>query len=181
MAVEVSGVGDLLRELQRIAAGQKTEDAQRIYTAAAGQIAREARRQAPIGDHPAFTRRKADGSRGAAANPGALRRAIQSRGSSKRARDLFGAPAAYVSVNVRRGKNRAPHAHLVEFGSRNRAPKSGQLLAFLGSAGQQVFARRVADVAPNPFFARAVKAAGPRALAAAVRAHERLIAKLANQ
>lgn len=160
MQIEIEGIADLLADLKRIADGLYADDAQGIYTAAAGEIARDARRRAPV-------------------RTGLLRSAIRAKSASKRARNLYKSPAAYAIVGVRRGRVRAPHAHLVEFGSRGRAAK-GDKLAFRNESGQLRFAKRVEDVPATGFFAKAVQSAGPRALAAAQRAHARLIQKLAK-
>lgn len=80
---------------------------------------------------------------------GKLKNAVEAR---RFKRKIKGAPAVYVRVN----KKKAPHAHLVEFGTKGyREPKKTQALRFYYQ-GEEVFARYVAAMPPNPFFRNTV-------------------------
>lgn len=162
-----------LADLRRIAASPREDVAQAGFSAAAQTIAAAARRNAGVGRHPV---REWNGVKW---NPGTLQRSIKSRAASRRARDLYKGPAAYAYVAVLRGSPQARHAHLVEFGSRNRQPRNGKLLVF-ENYGRMVFTRRVADQKPTFFFRRAVQSSAASALDRAKRAMERVIARAAS-
>lgn len=162
ISVEIS-VEDFLRDMRRIGESPRKDAAQAGFTAAAQTIAAQARRNVS--------------GRGRGAGEGTsarLRGAIKSRAASRASRDLYGGPAAYAWVAVLRGSNRAPAAHLAEFGSRNRRAKNGKFLVF-ERYGRKIFARRVADQAGTHFFGRAVRSAGAAALERARRAFAQAI------
>ena len=74
-------------------------------------------------------------------------------------------PTAFARVNVYKGLYAAPHAHLVEFGTRARTAKNGKMLMFANEAGTGwIFAKRVAAMRPQPFFAPAVAQTGQQSL-----------------
>lgn len=76
---------------------------------------------------------------------GNLVKAIEAR---KFKRKVLGSPAVYVRVN----RKKAPHYHLVEFGTVNfRFPKKKRKLHFYYE-GEEVYANMVAPMPPNPFF-----------------------------
>lgn len=165
-------ISEVLAELHQIGKSPRSDAAQAAFSAAAQAIAAQARRNIPPGKHPARE------FRGVKWEPGLRRRSVKSRAASKRSRELYGSPAAYTFMAVRRGRDRAPHAHLAEFGSQNRRPKTGRLLVF-ENYGRKIFTRKVADQQGDFAFTRAVRTAGPAALDRARRAFQRVIEKSA--
>ena len=96
---------------------------------------------------------------------GKLRQSVISFGSKRTG--AAAEPAAFARVNILKGRVRAPHGHLVHFGTQIRRPKRGKVLVFegelgrgLGARGKRltglVFTRRAASLKPNPFFERGV-------------------------
>lgn len=170
LRAEIS-VAQVLAELREIGKSPRTDAAQAAFSAAAQAIAAQARRNIPPGKHPTRDYN------GVKWQPGARRKAVKARAASKTSRDLYGGPAAYTFMAIRRGRDRAPHAHLAEFGSQNRNPK-GRLLVF-ENYGRKVFVRRVADQQGDLAFTRAVRTAGPAALDRARRAFQKVIEKSA--
>ena len=123
--------------------GLRTAEANAAFRKGAGVIRDEARQQAPK-------------------KSGRLARAIISFASLKSG-GRNGTPAGWARVNIFSGRVAARHGHLVEFGTKERRPKTKRRLAFMGLAGP-VFARKVAGMKPNPYFSRAIAAKGQRAL-----------------
>lgn len=138
-------------------------EAARAFLAGARVIQRAAQANAPRSGYPAFSRY---GRKGGSSTPGLLRRSIVSfQGRNKTN------PSAYAAVNVRKsfaGGARAPHGHLVEFGTRARVPKKGKRLVFVNKNGEYVFARRVAAMPAQRFFKRAVDSHSSEALSVAL-------------
>jgi hypothetical protein len=177
----IVGLPELTERLKALAQGLYSQDAVTVYLAAAKRIRDAARREAPVSRWPIASRGKfetKDGKLRFAATeknraPGALRKAVEAQPARRYAEQL--GPAAYVVVNAFRGRNRAPHAHLVAFGTQERTNK-GKLMAFpaLGG-GRWIFTRRVRGVTPNNFFQRAVDTDATPALQAAVAAHAKLL------
>ena len=67
-----------------------------------------------------------------------------------------------AQVGIDYGK--APHAHLVEYGTGVRRPKRGQVMRFTID-GRTVFVRDAGRMPRNPFFRRGTTVAEPRAIA----------------
>lgn len=95
-------------------------------------------------------------------------------------------PAAFARVNLFKGATKAPHGHLVEFGTKARKPKRGKFLVFRDErnfglkgwkTGDLVFVRMVRPMKAQPFFGPAVQSAGPAALEAAAAETQRLLEK----
>lgn len=77
---------------------------------------------------------------------GNLKSAIEAR---RFKRKIKGSPAVYVRVN----RKRAPHYHLVEFGTASfRFPLKHRVLHFWTDEGEEVFTRWVAPMPQQPFF-----------------------------
>lgn len=152
------GAEELRRKLASLVERLSDSETRQAFTAGARVIRDDARKRAPrgknigysiLGSKRTFTREKS-----------ALRRSIIAF-SPRRSKE----PVAFARVNVFRGQNMAPHAHLVEFGTRARTPKSAKVLFFRNKAGTGwVSARRVAGAPAQPFFRPAVEASGQRAL-----------------
>ncbi len=163
--MKVAGAEQLKERLNALTASLYSDEASRVFLSAARKIRDEARRQAPLSQWPIIALWR--GSRRSSTNRrerGSLRRSIVAYAfRSREARGL--GPGAAAQVNVRWGFQRAPHGHLVEFGTRARTPRTARIMTFPAKGGRGwVFARRAGPVAPNPFFRRAVERAGPAAL-----------------
>lgn len=150
MAIQVLGVKALGRDFERLAKVATTTETRRAFRAGAGVIRDEARKQAPRG-------RSKDGAK----QPGQLRRAIVSflGRRVRKGEDVI----SFARVNVLAGRIKAPHGHLVEFGTSERKPKRGRFMTFR-AGGKVIRAKRVRGMRANPFFARALGVAGGRAL-----------------
>lgn len=142
-SIKVIGGSELRAALGNMLLGLRTAEANAAFRKGAGVIRDEARQQAPK-------------------KSGRLARAIISFASLKSG-GRKGTPAGWARVNIFSGRVVARHGHLVEFGTKERRPKTKKRLAFMGLAGP-VFARKVAGVKPNPYFARAIASKGQRAL-----------------
>lgn len=173
------GLPELQDRLKAMTQQLWSQDAVSVYLAAARRIRDTARREAPVSRWPIASRIQY-GEKGITATdknraPGALRQSIVAIGARRYAEQL--GPAAFTLVNAFTGRNRAPHAHLVAFGTRERENR-GRLMAFPALGGARwIFARRVRGVQPNNFFQRAVDADAGPALAAAASAHAKLLEK----
>jgi HK97 gp10 family phage protein len=159
--VSLIGADELRRKLGNLTEQLTKSEARQVFRAAGQPIRDQARRNAPAGKNIAysvlgsrrtFERRK-----------GNLRRSIIVWAPRKSKE-----PAAYVSVQIFRGKNFAPHGHMIEFGTKERKPETAKFLVFANKSNTAlVFKRRVAGVKPRPYFAPAVAAKGEAALEAA--------------
>lgn len=165
MPIEIQGVRELSARLLAMTEGLDAPEAYRVFLVAARKIRDRAKSNVPVGK----TRN--------------LRKAIVAKQARKR-KDL--GPAAYSLVNLFKGATKAPHGHLVEFGTKLRRPKRGKFLAFKDErnfglkgwkSGDMVFVRQVRPMRPNPFFRTAIETAGPAALQAAAAETQRLIEK----
>lgn len=164
----IDGLEELKAKLGQLTQSLYSEEAVSVYLTAARKIRDEARRQAPISRWPIVSLWR--GSRGTSTvrrERGALRKSIVAYAYRGNAGKGIG-PGAATQVNVRWGLQRAPHAHLVEFGTASRATRSAKAMMFpaLGGKGW-IAAKRVGPTPPNRFFRRAVERAGPAALDAA--------------
>lgn len=150
MSIQVLGVKALSQEFERLKRIATTTETRRAFRAGSGAIRDEARRQAPRG-------RAKDGAK----QPGLLRRAIVSflGRRARKGEDVV----SFARVNIRKGRIRAPHGHLVEFGTGERRPKTAKFMVFR-YGGKVVRAKKVRGVAANAYFSRAVSVAGGRAL-----------------
>jgi hypothetical protein len=173
----IIGLPELTGRLKALTEGLYSQDAVTVYLAAARRIRDAARREAPVSRWPVASRghvkdgKFSQDSRNRA--PGALRKAIVA-GAGRRYAEQLG-PAAFTVVNIFRGRTRAPHAHLVAFGTQERSNK-GRLMAFPALGGARwIFARRVRGVTPDNFFQRAVDSDATPALEAATAAHAKLL------
>jgi HK97 gp10 family phage protein len=164
----IDGLEELKTKLGQLTQSLYSEEAVNVYLTAARKIRDEARRQAPVSRWPIISLWR--GSRGASTarrERGALRKSIVAYAYRGQAGKGIG-PGAAAQVNVRWGLQRAPHAHLVEFGTASRTAKSGKVMMFPAMGGQRwIAAKRVGPTPPNPFFRRTVERAGPVALDAA--------------
>lgn len=155
MGIVVLGKEKLLTALQGLATDLQSDEVRAGFRKSAALIRDKARAEAP-------------------SYGGTLRRAIVSFASKRRGKRAE--PAAWTRVNVLSGRVKAPHAHLVEFGTKARTPKKRRFMKFQGALGfgigvnYTVFAKRVARVRPNPYFKRAVERSDSAALNVAVEA-----------
>lgn len=162
MGIIVIGKEQLAAALQGLAGDLQSADVRTGFQRAAALIRDKARGEAP-------------------SYKGTLRRAIVSFASKKRGKRAE--PAAWARVNVLSGRIKAPHGHLVEFGTKARRPKKKRYMKFEGALGfgigvnYTVFAKRVAAVRPNPYFERAVERSDSAALNVAVEAIKKKILK----
>lgn len=152
MAITVIGTKALHADLARLAGMVTSPQARRLFRAGAAIIRDQARAEAPRG-------KASDGS----TSPGLLRRSIISFAGRRSRRGEE--QAAFSRVNVLKGRIKAPHGHLVEFGTSDRVPRRARFMT-LKVRGKWRRAKRVRGVRPDPFFARSVTIAGPRALEA---------------
>jgi HK97 gp10 family phage protein len=155
------GAEELRRKLAGLVEKLSESETRQVFRAAGAPIRDEARRRAPAGRNIAVSmlgsRRQFTRSRGN------LRRSIITW-VPRRSKE----PSAYVSVQVFKGQNFAPHAHLIEFGTTARRPKNAKMLVFPDRSGTKlIFARQASRVRPNPFFGPAVEAKSQAALDAA--------------
>ena len=155
---ELLGVVEFRQKLAALTEKLKDNETRQAFTSGARVIRDEVRRRAPAGKAIAYS---ALGSkRTFTRQRGALRRAVVAF-SPKRSKE----PQAFTRVNVFRGLNLAPHAHLVEFGTKARTPKTAKALFFRNASGTGwVSAKRVAGAPAQPFFRPSVEATGQRAL-----------------
>jgi hypothetical protein len=168
----IEGEGKVKAQIEYIRGMLISQDAQRIFLSIAQTVRDEARRNAPVGKHT-FTRLKDR----VGWKAGNLRSSIVAKGVSQTARIAQG-PAAFSVVQMYRGRPVARHAHLVEFGTRERLPKQKSTMVFLDSSGSRwVRAKRTKGVAPNPFFRRAVESKGIPGLDQAASEMEKLLTK----
>lgn len=168
MNVEVIGIEDVRSRLAAMTASLGTAEMSRVYLVAARKIRDAAKREAPVSRWP-----KTGGG-------GTLRDSIVAL-SGRRYAETLG-PAAIARVNVKKGRGkRAPHAHLVEFGTQGaRRPKKSRRLMFAAIGGGVIGPPEVRAMPPNPFWQRAVAQSGGAALDAAARETVRLIQKAAD-
>lgn len=160
MAITVIGTKAFHADLARLAGMVTSSEARRLFRAGAAIIRDQARTEAPRG-------KASEGS----TSPGLLRRAIISFGG-RRSR-LVEKQTAFARVNVLKGRVKAPHGHLVEFGTSDRVPRRSTYMT-LKVRRKWRRAKRVRGVRPNPFFERSVTIAGPRALEAVTRGMKKL-------
>lgn len=102
------------------------------FRKAAKPLIRSARQKAPEG--PTGNLKKSIG-------------VFPSKSSQRRAKEMAG-----IWVGPRLGKAyKGYHAHLIEFGTKDRTPKKGQFLVF-EYQGRKVFAKRAKGISPKPFM-----------------------------
>lgn len=162
MGIVVIGKDQLKAALQGLAGDLQSADVRTGFQRAAALIRDKARGEAP-------------------SYKGTLRRAIVSFASRRRGKRAE--PAAWARVNVLSGRVKAPHGHLVEFGTKPRRPKKRRYMKFEGALGfgigvtYTVFTKRVAAIRPNPYFKRAVERSDSAALNVAIEAIRKKILK----
>ena len=170
--LRIAGLRELQAQFAALVKDLSGQEAARAYLAGARIIQRAAQANAPRSQYPAFTRSNRRGS-GSTSTPGLLKRSIVSFKNRSEQN-----PAAYAVVNVRKsfaGGARAPHGHLVEFGTKPRTPKRGKRMVFVNKQGEYVFAKRVSGMAPQRFFKRAVDSQGNAALLAVEQAAAKIV------
>jgi hypothetical protein len=167
---EVIGLETTLAKANRLLKVTTSRDAQAITMFVAGRIRRQAQIEAPIAKI-GFSRLRSKVS----VSPGQLRRSIVARGV-RQERVTADGPAAFVLPLIYRGAEakRAPHAHLIALGTRDRRPKGG-VFGFPVAGGRVVFTRHARGLKPNDYMARAVALAGPSALDELSRKFDELI------
>jgi HK97 gp10 family phage protein len=148
--IQVLGVRNLDRDFDRLKGIASSTETRRAFRAGAAVLRDAARTEAPRGTK-----------RGGSRNPGLLKRAIVSFLGRRRRKgeDIV----SFARVNVLKGRVRAPHAHLIEFGTSERRAKSAKFMTFRIN-GQVVRRRTVRGVTANPYFERAVSRSGGRVL-----------------
>lgn len=169
MTLEIIGEKPFREQLAAITKRLTGDEMGKVYLAAAGEVRDEARQQAPMSTGDVFGKSLGISQ---VKKPGTLKRSIvafKSRAGNT--------PAAWARVNIFKGAVRAPHAHLVEFGTKAHGPKNGRFMAFIGRGGHLVFAKRVKGAKANPFFARALSSVGQRAIDRAATKAKQLVEK----
>jgi hypothetical protein len=158
----VIGIDALNAAYRRVANVLSNPELRKAYLAAGRLIRDEAKTKAPRGK---FSR-----------DPGSLRKALQTFAArSLQQREKI---AAITWVRMFRGSKKAPHAHLVEFGTAGaRFPKKNSVMIFKGRDGGWVRATRVAPMPATHFFRRSVDARGLPALRDAFNATNLMIGK----
>jgi hypothetical protein len=150
------------------------------FRAGVAIVRESARQEAPSGDRIIGPRKR---------DQGKIKQAIISYGSKRRGANVE--PAAFARVNVLKGRIKAPHAHLVHDGTKERRPKRGKFLVFPAELGRGlgrnrqglfslVFARRAAGMRANPFFRRGVDKSSSQALEVTIRGVQTVIERLAE-
>lgn len=175
--VTVTGDIEFRRRLVVIAQRLDGKEIGQVYLTAARVVRDEAKRLVPVSEYGTFSRlsRKDGGiKKGSTSVPGTLKKSIIAYGRSGNS-GLH--PAAWARVNIYKGAVKAHHAHLVHEGTRERRPKNGKKLVFLGKGGNWVFAKRVAPMRKNPFFTLAISNVGQRAIDEAGRKAVEIIGK----
>jgi HK97 gp10 family phage protein len=158
---ELIGVKELSRKLAGLVEKLSDSETKQVFRAAGAPIRDEARRRAPAGRNVAVS--MLGSKRSFVRAKGNLRRSIITW-VPRKAKE----PTAIVSVQVFKGQNYAPHAHLIEFGTKARRPKESKVLVFPDSSGRKlIFTKRAAAVRPQPFFQPAVAAKSQASLDAA--------------
>lgn len=169
MEGEVLGIDEVRSRLAAMTESLGTAEMSRVYLVAARKIRDAAKREAPVSRWP----KKGGG--------GTLRDSIVAL-SGRRYAETLG-PAGIARVNVKKGRGkRAPHAHLVEFGTQGaRRPKKSRRLMFRALTGGGVIGPAEVRAMPaNRFWQRAVAQSGGAALEAAARETVRLVQKAAD-
>lgn len=148
--IQVLGIRNLDRDFDRLKGIATTTETRRAFRAGAGVMRDAARAEAPRGTK-----------RGGSKNPGLLKRAIISfLGRRRRKGEEI---SSFARVNIRKGRVRAPHGHLIEFGTGQRRPKNAKFMAFSFNGGL-VRARTAQGVTANSYFQRAVSRSGGKVL-----------------
>lgn len=158
--VQFTGADTLSLRLQKIETSLRSEESQRVFMAIARAARDAAKSRAPVGP------------------TGHLKKSIVAVGVSRTWVYRLG-PAAFTRVNLFKGTVRAPHAHLVEFGTKERTPKNKKVMRFQ-SNGRWVTAKRVKPMPATRFFRKSVDAVLPFAVNLALAAVDRLIAQKAR-
>lgn len=148
--IRVLGTSALKEDFRQLAGMVKSAEARKLFRQSAAILRDQIRAEAPRGS-------ASDG----ATSPGQLRRAIISFAGRRTRRGEE--QSAFARVNILKGRIRAPHGHLVAFGTADRIPRQSRFMVFK-SRGQWRRAKKVRGVRPNPYFERGVSIAGPRAL-----------------
>lgn len=165
---QIIGLEQTLAKAGRLLGVVTSQDAQAITMYVARRVQRAAQAAAPIGIAGGRTRDSKSGrfqsGTKVSENPGQLRRSIVTR-SVRRDRVLADGPAAFVFPRIYRGAAsvRAPHAHLVAFGTKDRTPRTGKVMAF-SVGGRMVFTRRARGLRPNDYMGRAIATEGQAAM-----------------
>lgn len=145
------GVPEFTQKLKGMVESLSTAETYSVFLTGAREIRDRARGEAPR-------------------RTGTLRKAIVARSAP---RSKGREPAAFALVNLFRGANRAPHGHLVAFGTGERHPKQHKFLKITDArnfglkqfvAGDAIYVKRARPVKANNFWERAVNGAGEPAL-----------------
>lgn len=151
--IKLIGIAETQAALRAVSQSLRAQDMRKVYLAAARIIRDQAKENAPK-------------------RTGLLRRSITTFASKTKFKER---QAAITWAQIFRGTVRAPHAHLVEFGTQGRRQrKDGRLMHFRAQNGW-VSARSVAPMPANHFFGRAVNSHGIRALEFALKETDLII------
>jgi len=179
MALKIIGIEKLTEKIEEAKKVTTPRKAAGIYLAAARVIRDEARRRAPRGRHPIRTRKYVNSkgeNREVRWVPGTLKKSIRSWLSKSRAKTK--PIVAYTMVNLFKGYTRAPHGHLVEFGTTARKPRKAKLMVFPSKSGRKwVSAKTTAPSPARKYFSSAVAAKSTAALEAAAEKHKQIMDK----
>ncbi|MFB5622536.1 MAG: HK97-gp10 family putative phage morphogenesis protein [Nitrosarchaeum sp.] len=163
--VNISGLRELIDQFDKLSKFADTGEMEEKLLGRARELRNDIRRNAPRSN-------KWSGS--VDVKPGNLRKSIESRKFRKK---VPNSPAVYV----RSSKKKAPHAHLVEYGTMNfRFPKHKKVLHFIYE-GEEVFVKKVAPMPPHPFFRPTVDSKKGEIESNIAKDTEALIMKIANE
>lgn len=146
-SITIIGGERLAAELEQLKNLVTTAESRKAFREGARLIAIEQRRRAPVG-------RKSDNDE----NPGLLRRSIVWFLGRQNKREV----RSYARVNILQGRNRAPHGHLVSFGTRVRT-WNGKFMRFKHKRKWKA-SRSVGPMPKNSYFEQGLNAAAPAAL-----------------
>jgi HK97 gp10 family phage protein len=148
--ISVTGLDDLTQQFKKLMATAEGPALQEAILEGARMIESEAERRAPIA--PYATRQ-----RGKTIPPGGLRKSIKAKAGRKYKNFLQAFTFTVTDI--------APHAHLVEFGTKPHVIAKGKMriaaraFAWLARVGDQVRAKvQHPGARPNPFFSGSIKA-----------------------
>lgn len=163
--VNISGYKELIAQFDKLSKVADTGEMEGKLLNRARELRNDIRKNAPRSN-------KWSGS--VDVKPGNLRRAVEARKFRKK---VPNSPAVYVRSN----RKKAPHAHLVEYGTMNfRFPKHKKVLHFIYE-GEEVFVKKVAPMPPHPYFRPTVDLKQGEIESGIARDAEELIMKISNE
>lgn|GEM_PF-4190282 len=188
--VSLLGDGELQQKLKDMVTAVTGPDGAAVMRTAGLRVRDSVRRRTPRGKHVNYSRIRFEGRNhqregqkygmgSSTWERGRLRDAVISyAGVSKRGKHVY----SWVKVNysAKYGPT-APHGHFVEFGTRDRRAKNSKYMKFPSRRGRWVYAQKVADVAPRPYFKPGVESASGAALTSARDKFDRIMQRIASR